>query len=85
MEYYQLTISGTLKKDVDCKNSYEEIGKTINHVMGYDNYLKELHERKGIKFYVFSSFHPTEIDKIYKGEKLIVFKLGVSMETLLSD
>lgn len=75
MEYYQLTVFGTLKKDVDYKNSYEEIGKVINHVMGYDNYLKKLHERKGIKFYVFSSFHPTEIDKVYKSGKTYSFQV----------
>jgi len=75
MDYYQLTIFGKLKKDIDFKNSYEEIGKVINHVMGYDNYLKELHEREGIKFYVFSSFYPVAINKPYEKGKIYSFQI----------
>lgn len=75
MEYYELTCTVYLKKDIQFNESFEIISKNINKVMLQDIKLSQLHVSNSFKYYVFNSFFPIEIDKLYKAGKVYVFNL----------
>lgn len=74
MLFYELTIVGVLKKDIEFKNMNEELSKIINKAFLNDEKLKEFHELNTFKMYVFSGFQPIEINGYKKGN-MYSFKL----------
>jgi len=75
MNYFEITITVLLKRDIYFADSGYVIGKNINRIMLLDEGLKELHPKKEYKNYVFNSFYPLEKDKTYKKDKLYIFKI----------
>lgn len=75
LEYYELNVFVTLKRNQKYMESYEGISKVMNLAMLKDDYLKELHMRKGIKYYVFDIFYPIERDQIYKKDRNYSFHI----------
>ena len=66
MQYFELTCTAYIKKDISFKESFETISKYISFAMAQDEELKSLHEKKYFKYYVFGGFLPLERDKVYK-------------------
>ena len=56
MNYFEITITTLLKRDIYFADSGYVIGKNINRIMLLDEGLKELHPKKEYKNYVFNSF-----------------------------
>jgi len=83
MKYFELTCTAYLKKDISLKESFEAIAKYISFSMAKDLLLKELHFKKGYKFYVFNNFYPIEQDKIYKKGKNYTFKIRSLHESFI--
>ena len=83
MKYFELKCIAFLKKDIDFKNSFDIISRYISFALTSDNNLKELHFKKGYKFYVFSGFYPIEKDKIYKKGKTYRFTIRSLKEELI--
>lgn len=75
MEFFELIVTVMLKKDIFFADSGYIIGKNINKLMLLDEVLKEIHHKRQFKNYVFDNFYPLEKDKIYKKDKLYVFKI----------
>lgn len=75
MNYFEITITTLLKRDIYFADSGYVIGKNINRITLLDEGLKELHPKKEYKNYVFNSFYPLEKDKFYKKDKLYIFKI----------
>lgn len=73
--YYELIISSLLKKDIYYTDANEFISKKINKSMLLDDYLSKTHEEKKYKMYCFNSFFPIEKDRIYRAQKLYLFRL----------
>ncbi|WP_291635988.1 CRISPR-associated endoribonuclease Cas6 [Clostridium sp.] len=73
MRYYELLVTAMLNKDIPFNCSNEELSNFINIAMLQDDVLKAKHLSKGFKHYNFSSFYPTEKDKVYKKGKIYLF------------
>lgn len=84
MEYYELTLTCYLTKDVIFSEANEIIGNKINKSMLLDESLKENHEKNTYKHYVYNSFYPLENDKIYKSGRIYVMKLRSLNSTFIS-
>ncbi|GAA0126563.1 CRISPR-associated endoribonuclease Cas6 [Clostridium sp. CTA-19] len=81
MSFVELTVTVMLNKDIYFADCGYVIGKNINKAMLLDESLKELHPKKEYKNYVFNHFYPLERDKIYKKDRLYIFKIrGLSKE-----
>lgn len=66
MNYFELTCTAYIKKDISFKESFELISKYISFSMSKTDELKALHEKLGFKHYSFGNFFPIEKEKIYK-------------------
>ena len=66
MQYFELTCTAYIKKDISFKESFEIISKYISFSMAQDEKLKSVHEKKDFKLYVFGGLLPVESKKIYK-------------------
>ncbi|WP_010297523.1 CRISPR-associated endoribonuclease Cas6 [Clostridium senegalense] len=75
MNFVELTVTVMLNKDIYFADCGYVIGKNINKAMLLDESLKELHPKKEYKNYVFNHFYPLERDKIYKKDRLYIFKI----------
>lgn len=75
MQYFELTITSFLQKDMHYRDSYEIIAKKINRAMFMDNDLSILHVENKYKNYVFCGFYPTEEDKQYKAGRVYIFNI----------
>lgn len=75
MNYFEITITVLLKRDIYFEDCGYIIGKNINKSMLLDDDLKEVHSKKQYKNYVFNSFYPIERDKFYKKDRLYIFKI----------
>ncbi|WP_032123134.1 CRISPR-associated endoribonuclease Cas6 [Clostridium amazonitimonense] len=75
MNYFELTITVLLNRNIYFADSGYVIGKNINKIMLLDESLKEFHPKKEYKNYVFNSFFPLEKDKTYKKDNLYIFKI----------
>lgn len=75
MNFIELTITVLLKENIYFSDSSYIIAKNINKSMLLDEWLKENHPKKEYKNYVFNSFYPLERDKVYKKDKLYIFKI----------
>lgn len=81
MNFTELTITVMLKEDINFQYCGYVIGKNINKSMLSDEDLKKIHPKKQYKHYVFNSFYPIEMDKVYKKNRLYFFKIrGLSNE-----
>ncbi|MDF2821881.1 MAG: associated protein Cas6 [Clostridiales bacterium] len=84
MIYFELKISIQLKEDVIYEKSYQALSKFISHVMLQDESLKEYHQEKFVKGYVFTSLFPIEKDKIYKSGRVYIMHLrSLNLEFIL--
>ncbi|MFD3157092.1 CRISPR-associated endoribonuclease Cas6 [Haloimpatiens sp. FM7330] len=75
MRFIELTVTVMLKKDIYFEDCGYIIGKNINKSMLLDQTLKEVHQKKQYKNYVFNNFYPIEKDKFYKKDRLYIFKI----------
>ena len=75
MEYYEIIATCHLKKSFKFSKAGEKIGKYISKTMLQDIELSELHEENRFKYYCFDNFYPLEQDKIYKEDRIYIFKL----------
>ena len=82
MKYFELKCKAYLKKDIDFKNSFETIGRFISFSIMRDEKTKELHQKKGYKYYTFGSFLPIEKDGIYKKDNIYEFNIHTPSEIL---
>lgn len=84
MIYFELKISVQLKEDICHDKSYEALSKFISNVMLQDESLKEYHQEKFVKGYVFASLFPIEMDKVYKSGRVYLLHLrSLSLEFAL--
>ncbi|WP_252225246.1 MULTISPECIES: CRISPR-associated endoribonuclease Cas6 [unclassified Clostridium] len=66
-EIFEIQVQLYLKENIELKNSYEKIGTLINFSMNENDFLKQLHTKKGkYKEYCLSGMYPIEQEKIYK-------------------
>jgi len=84
MKYFELTCKAYLKRDINFKESFEAIAKYISFSMAKDIILKEFHNSKNYKFYVFNNFYLIEQDKTYKANQTYTFKIRSLHEGFLS-
>lgn len=76
MNYYELTITCMLKRDIAFQEVQEKIGAYINRCMLLDERLKEKHAKKEQKQYCYSGFYPVEFKtKMYKAGNVYVFRI----------
>ena len=75
MKYLELVVTTMLKRDIFFADGGYIIGKNINKSMLSDEKLKKIHLKKTYKNYVFNNFYPLEKDKVYKEDKLYIFKI----------
>lgn len=75
MNYYELTVTAKLNREVTNDEIYSLINNHINKSMLADEKLKEMHEKNQYKYYTFSSLWPIEKDKIYETDKIYIFNI----------
>lgn len=75
MYYHELVVTIQLKQGITNDEMYEFLNSLINNAMLYDENLREMHERNEYKFYTYSSLNPIEKDRIYKKDRIYVFKI----------
>lgn len=75
--YYRLTCKIKLLHNVALNDLNEYLSNMINKTMLRDLILKEYHQKKDIKFYVFSNLYPFENDKQYKKDKEYSFYVNI--------
>ncbi|MCC9294950.1 CRISPR-associated endoribonuclease Cas6 [Clostridium sp. WLY-B-L2] len=74
MNFFQLTITTFLNKDIPFNESGEFIGNIISSTMLLKDTLKEIHEKKEFK-YVYDNFYPLEKSKVYEKGRIYVFNI----------
>ena len=83
MMFTELIITVNLKKNIYYEECGYMIGKNINKSMLLNKELKELHPQNKYKNYVFNGLYPIEKDKIYKQDRLYIFKIrGMDEDTM---
>lgn len=82
LSYYELLLEIKLSKDIHFSKSYEILSKFFNRVMLTDNYLKTLHERKGVKLYSFLDCIQQPQIKFIKEMPYIKLELEVLIQNL---
>jgi len=75
MHYFELTTTAYLLKNIAFNEVNEKIAQLINKAMLNDECLTIKHEENKFKNYVFDSLYPREEDKIYKADKIYVFRI----------
>jgi len=74
MNFWQLTVTIFLNKDIPFNESGEFIGNIISSTMLLNDTLKEMHEKKEFK-YVYDNFYPLEKSKVYQKGRTYVFNI----------
>lgn len=85
MTYHELVITIQLKKDITNNQMYRFLNNLINNAMLYDETLREIHKRNEYKFYTYSSLNPIEKDKIYKKDRIYIFKVRSINKVFLAN
>lgn len=75
MNFYEVTFTCYLFKNIHFQYANEKISKNINKSMLLDEMLSGQHEENKYKFFCFNSFYPIEKDKIYKAGRIYVFRI----------
>lgn len=75
MEYYELTNTVYLLKDILYERSNEMIGNFINRALLFDDELKQRHKQNCYKNYVYNSFYPIECSKVYRAGRTYIFRI----------
>lgn len=75
--YYRLECKINLYHNIELNDLNEYISNLINKSMLRDDLLKDKHEGKTIKGYVFSNLYPFEKDKVYKKNKTYIFYIHI--------
>jgi CRISPR-associated endoribonuclease Cas6 len=83
MQFYTLTVSVSLKKDIHLKDTNFTISANIRKSMLLDEELKKLHDSKRITNYVFSYPYPRENDKLYKARTAYKFQIKSFDESII--
>ena len=73
--YYELVTTMLLQSDLEANRTYEFLSRLLAGAMFKDEQLKELHEQRKMKNYVFSGLYPIETRKIYKKGRAYLFNL----------
>jgi len=85
LEYYELTITVYLKKDIALNRVGETLGQMLKSSMKFEKHLSELHASKGVKLYGYDYLYPRAVKGIYSQGHLYVFKLRTPIkETALT-
>lgn len=83
MQYFELTCSTFLKKDLPYQQSFEELSSYINFCLHQDSYTKNIHEQKRVfKPYCFGGLIPGKDEKIYQQGSTYKFSIRTIDETL---
>lgn len=79
MQKYYYGLYGKIKliHNVNISDYNEYMSNFINKIMLRDEWLKEVHESKNVKGYVFSNLYPYESDGIYKKDNVYSFYINV--------
>lgn len=83
MNYFELTCTTYVKRDINFEESFEILSKYISFSM-VEGGLKELHNQKGFKHYVYGGFLPLEKDKIYKQGAIYSFSIRSLSEEFIN-
>lgn len=75
MQYYNLKVAVSLKKDINNTEAYERLSRLIARAMLKDEQLKELHEKNEYKNYVFCNLYPVEKNGVYKLGSIYTFDI----------
>ncbi|WP_352417851.1 CRISPR-associated endoribonuclease Cas6 [Proteiniborus sp.] len=75
MQYFEITVTTYLLRDMYFTDSSEIISKIINKAMLLDNDLSEKHKKNDYKNYVFNNFYPLENNKTYRRGRIYIFKI----------
>jgi CRISPR-associated endoribonuclease Cas6 len=76
MKYYQLQCQVYLKEDISFKDSFDFISRYISFSMAQDDVLQNIHNKRGFKYYTFSSFTPIQRDGVYKKGESYQFNIN---------
>lgn len=83
MKYYELVIKSYIKQNMHYKGVPEYLGNLINYCMIKDEKLKNLHNAKGLKGYVFNTLTPIEKNGVYKQNNIYQFSIrSVNLDVL---
>lgn len=84
MEYFELTVTVLVKKDIYYQKVQESIGNYLSLSMLLNEKLKQIHGQKGHKGYCFSGLYPIEMKtKVYKAGAVYVFRVRSLKEVFL--
>ncbi len=76
MKLYELKITILLKTDIELANANQTLAKAINFILTQNEYTRELHDKNGLKPYVFSLPYPIDIQtKIYQKDRVYLFSI----------
>lgn len=75
MQYYELSISLKLEKDLNNNEIYYFVNRFINNEMLKDSILKEKHGKNEYKYYTYGSLWPISKDKVYKKEQIYILNI----------
>lgn len=84
MNFFQLTATIFLNKDIPFNESGEFIGNIISSTMLLKDDLKEMHEKKEFK-YVYDNFYPLEKSKVYKKGRIYIFNIKSFNSNFIND
>ena len=73
MKIFELRCRVYLKRDISFGDSFDAISKFISFSLTREPLTKDLHHKRGYKYYSFGSFFPIERDKVYKRDKIYNF------------
>ena len=82
MHYFELTCTAYIKNDIQFQETFEIISKYISYTMVKSG-LKDKHEAKGYKYYVYGGFLPIEKEKVYKKGNSYTFTLRSPNESFI--
>lgn len=83
MQFYTLTVSISLKRNIHLKDCNITLSSNIRKSMLLDEELKLLHDSKKITPYVFGYPYPNEKDKVYKANHAYKFQIKSFDESII--
>lgn len=82
MRIHELKLKVYLLNDIKMEDAQMEIGKIIDKCFFEGNDFSSAHNENRYKFYVFSSFYPLEMDKIYKKGSIYIVTIRTVEDAL---
>lgn len=85
MKIFELKCEAYLKNDLELKDSFDILSKYINYSIYLNKKIDLEDKTKIINNYCFGNFYPTELDRIYKKDKIYKFIIRSIDENLITD